>query len=73
MLETRMRITIIIEHRMQVICGAPSFIRRARGFVPEPIDLGIDGPSVIATGADLKNTICVTRGREAFLSQHERT
>ncbi|WP_085032858.1 carbamoyltransferase HypF [Ensifer aridi] len=55
---------------MQVICGAPSFIRRARGFVPEPIDLGIDGPSVIATGADLKNTICVTRGREAFLSQH---
>lgn len=55
---------------MQVICGAPSFIRRARGFVPEPIDLGMDGPSVIATGADLKNTICVTRGREAFLSQH---
>ena len=55
---------------MQVIDGALAFIRRARGFVPEPIDLGVDGPSVIATGADLKNTICVTRGREAFLSQH---
>ncbi|NKQ71739.1 carbamoyltransferase HypF [Rhizobium sp. UPM1132] len=55
---------------MQVIDGAPAFIRRARGFVPEPVDLGADGPSVIATGADLKNTICVTRGREAFLSQH---
>ncbi|APG87067.1 carbamoyltransferase HypF (plasmid) [Sinorhizobium americanum CCGM7] len=55
---------------MQVIDGAPAFIRRARGFVPEPIDLGEDGPSVIATGADLKNTLCVTRGREAFLSQH---
>jgi hydrogenase maturation protein HypF len=55
---------------MQVIDGAPAFIRRARGFVPEPVDLGTDGPSVIATGADLKNTVCVTRGREAFLSQH---
>ncbi|THK33634.1 carbamoyltransferase HypF [Ensifer sp. MPMI2T] len=55
---------------MQVIGGAPSFVRRARGFVPEPIDMGSDGPSVIATGADLKNTICITRGREAFLSQH---
>ncbi|WP_085026045.1 carbamoyltransferase HypF [Ensifer aridi] len=55
---------------MQVIDGAPAFIRRARGFVPEPIDLGEDGPSVIATGADLKNALCVTRGREAFLSQH---
>ncbi|MBP2448316.1 carbamoyltransferase HypF [Rhizobium leguminosarum] len=55
---------------MQVIDGAPSFLRRARGFVPEPVDLGEDGPSVIAAGADLKNTVCVTRGREAFLSQH---
>lgn len=55
---------------MQVIDGAPSFLRRARGFVPEPVDLGEDGPSVIALGADLKNTICITRGREAFLSQH---
>ncbi|NGO66319.1 carbamoyltransferase HypF [Rhizobium daejeonense] len=55
---------------MQVIDGAPAFIRRARGFVPEPVYLGEDGPSVIATGADLKNTVCVIRGHEAFLSQH---
>ncbi|MBP1885079.1 carbamoyltransferase HypF [Sinorhizobium mexicanum] len=55
---------------MQIVDGAPAFIRRARGFVPEPVDLGADGPSVIATGTDFKNTVCVTRGREAFLSQH---
>ncbi|GLR46142.1 carbamoyltransferase HypF [Mesorhizobium amorphae] len=55
---------------MQMIDGAASFLRRARGFVPEPVDLGEDGPCVIATGADLKNTVCVTRGPEAFLSQH---
>jgi len=55
---------------MAVIDGAPAFIRRSRGFVPEPIDLGEDGPVVLATGAHLKTTLCVTRGREAFVSQH---
>jgi hydrogenase maturation protein HypF len=55
---------------MTIIDGAPAFIRRARGFVPDPIDLGQDGPAVLAVGAQLKATICVTRGREAFLSQH---
>jgi hydrogenase maturation protein HypF len=55
---------------VQVIDRAPAFIRRAKGFVPEPIDLGSDGPSVLATGAHLKATVTVTRGREAFVSQH---
>jgi len=55
---------------MRVVDGAPAFARRARGFVPEPIDLGVDGPSVLAVGADLKNTVTVTRGREAFVSPH---
>ena len=55
---------------MAVIAGAPAFIRRGRGFVPDPIDLGEDGPSVIGMGAHLKATVCVTRGREAFVSQH---
>lgn len=55
---------------MAVIDGAPTFLRRSRGFVPEPIDLGQDGPSVLAVGAHLKATLCVTRGREAFVSQH---
>ncbi len=54
----------------QVIAGRPSLIRRARGHVPEPIDLGSDGPVVLATGAHLKATVTVTRGREAFVSQH---
>ena len=55
---------------MSVIDGAPAFIRRSRGFVPEPIDLGDDGPPVLAVGAHLRATLCITRGREAFLSQH---
>lgn len=55
---------------MTLIDGAPAFLRRARGFVPEPIDLGAEGPSVLALGAHLKSTVTVTRGREAFVSQH---
>ncbi len=54
----------------RIVDGAPVYLRRARGLVPDPIDLGADGPNVIAAGADLKNTITITRGREAFISQH---
>jgi hydrogenase maturation protein HypF len=50
--------------------GAPQFIRRARGYTPRPIKLPRAGPSVLATGAWLKNTVCITRGDEAFLSPH---
>lgn len=55
---------------MAVIDGAPAFLRRARGFAPEPIDLGSDGPCVLALGGHLKTTVTLTRGREAFVSQH---
>lgn len=55
---------------MAVIAGAPAFLRRARGFVPEPVELAEDGPDCIAYGAHLKATVTLTRGREAFVSQH---
>lgn len=54
----------------QVIAGVPSFIRRARGYVPEPVELPGDGPVTLALGAHLKSTVTLTRGREAFVSQH---
>ncbi|HQR71975.1 MAG TPA: carbamoyltransferase HypF [Burkholderiaceae bacterium] len=50
--------------------AAPAFVRRARGYTPVPIRMPDDGPPVLAVGAYLKNTVCVTRGAEAFLSQH---
>jgi hydrogenase maturation protein HypF len=49
---------------------APTFIRRARGYTPRRLVLPFAGPSVLACGAWLKNTVCITRGNEAFVSQH---
>ncbi len=54
----------------QIVAGTPALLRRARGFVPDPIELPADGPDVLALGGHLKSTVTVTRGREAFVSQH---
>ena len=46
-------------------------IRRSRGHAPDsvPLPVAAEAP-LIATGAELKSTFCVARGREAFLSPH---
>ncbi|QDF99376.1 carbamoyltransferase HypF [Azoarcus sp. DD4] len=46
------------------------FIRRSRGYTPRALKLSCKGPAVLAFGGLLKNTLCLTRGDEAFLSQH---
>ncbi|MES1258712.1 MAG: carbamoyltransferase HypF, partial [Acidobacteriota bacterium] len=50
--------------------GRPRLLRRARGYAPEAIDLGFEAHEVLACGADLKNTFCLTKGHYAVLSQH---
>lgn len=47
-----------------------SFIRRSRGYVPDPIPLYEDGPEVLGCGADIKNTFTLTKGSFAIPSQH---
>ncbi|GHU10204.1 carbamoyltransferase HypF [Betaproteobacteria bacterium] len=60
----------VVQVRPALSLQGPQFIRRARGYTPHPIQLGRDGPPVLAFGASLKNTVCLTRGAEAFFSPH---
>ncbi len=47
-----------------------SFIRRSRGYVPDPILLHEEGPDVLGCGADIKNIFTLTKGSFAIPSQH---
>ena len=53
--------------------GRPSILRRARGYAPRAIPLrgSTARPgAVLAVGAELKSTVCLTRGSEAVMSAH---
>jgi hydrogenase maturation protein HypF len=45
-------------------------LRRSRGYAPYPVKLQGNIPPLLATGAELKNTFCITRDNYAFLSHH---
>jgi hydrogenase maturation protein HypF len=48
----------------------PRVLRRSRAYAPYPFDLGSDCTELLACGAELKNTFCLTKGHYAILSQH---
>jgi len=46
-------------------------LRRSRGYAPAPLRTSFSfGRSVLACGAELKNTFCLARGNSAFVSHH---
>jgi len=55
---------------VRVFSGQVQQLRRSRGFVPVPVALEKESRPILAVGGELKNTICVVRSSEAFLSQH---
>ncbi len=67
---------IVVRCDDSVVRAAPGaakrfqFVRRARGYTPQAIRLAAAGPCVVALGGHFKSTVCVTRGDEAFVSQH---
>jgi hydrogenase maturation protein HypF len=55
---------------VRVFEGRDLPIRRSRGYAPYPVRLPFDAPLILAAGAELKNTFCMTREEYAFLSHH---
>jgi hydrogenase maturation protein HypF len=55
---------------VRVLEGRTRLLRRARSYAPRPIELGHTLPEILACGAQLKNTFCLTKGSQAFVSQH---
>jgi len=55
----------------RIAAGGEQLFRRSRGYAPEPIMMSFDFPvPLLACGAHLKNTFCLGKGRQAFLSHH---
>jgi hydrogenase maturation protein HypF len=50
--------------------GTSQLVRRARSYAPYPIHLTFKCRQVLACGAEMKNTFCLTRDNYAFLGQH---
>lgn len=56
---------------VKMIEGKPTFLRRSRGFVPEPVHLAFNSKlSVLALGGDLNVTASILIGNRCFPSQH---
>ena len=55
---------------VRVVNEKPVMVRRSRGYAPRPIFLEEPADSVLACGPELKNTVCLLKGKNAFLSQH---
>ena len=51
--------------------GKEMLLRRSRGYAPHPILLKKEiRPHILACGADLKNTFCLSKGNQVYMSQH---
>ena len=55
----------ITDRRSQIV------IRRSRGYAPAPVKTSFTSArQILACGAELKNTFCITRDDDAFISHH---
>jgi hydrogenase maturation protein HypF len=55
---------------VRVIAREPVFLRRARGYVPEPLPSPVQVHGVVACGGVLKSTVTIGRGESCYISPY---
>ena len=55
---------------LRVVDGAPYFVRRSRGYAPQPVPVDFDAHAILARGAEQKASFALCKGKNAFYSQH---
>jgi hydrogenase maturation protein HypF len=55
---------------VRVMMDRPMVIRRARGYAPLPVPLRENVPPIVSVGSHLKNSVALSAGTNAFISQH---
>lgn len=64
-------VTRVDDSVVRVIAGAPTILRRSRGYVPRAIETSREFKEpILACGAHLKNTFCIATGTRAFPGPH---
>ncbi len=70
LLHNRDIVTRVDDSVVRVMNNKPHLLRRARGYTPSPIVLTSPTDNILACGGEMKNTFCVVRNNEAYISQH---
>ena len=55
---------------VRIMMGRPLVLRRARGYAPLPVKFSSELPAAVSVGGHLKNSVAISAGDQAFLSQH---
>ena len=71
LLHDRMIVNRCDDSVVRVVDGAPAFLRRSRGYAPEPVKLAFKSKKkILAFGAELNNTVSLLTNDRCFISQH---
>ena len=70
LLHDREIVTRVDDSVARIMAGKTHLLRRARGYSPVPILLRQPTTDILACGAEMKNSFCIVRNQEAYISQH---